>query len=387
MCFLLLLAGIAQADENVPSNAEVSSVGVAPNIECKWELPDMQSDVGGIQYGTALDPHQHDDDMGMVPDANNDPSDGIQVPCSGPPATVPSMPQDVQHMTQVRPNPEDLPEERRIELWMAVDHPNGISNIADTYWKVYHPDGSEKVQVHGAKVNKADCDPLTGALGDSATVGKMFEAAVHTGQMTAEAVDDTNKGILTKCLQEEKAVYQAEFNLSKHQPCGMYKIEATAVAVGGQTTKLINYLDVQCVYFMQIDFDAVDWGTITPGLKDIVSGDLIWDDPHANAPTVKNVGNDGMGLSLHFTEMSGVSEGKIIDQFDACFGKSPSTLECIDPIPASSVASFSTNPDQVLCSNEMGKLDLSLHPPAILPADIYTGNIDVMAFAAPGVCY
>jgi hypothetical protein len=379
--------GIAQADETAPSGALVTSEGIPPNIECKWELPDMQSDVAGIQYGTADDPDQHDDDMAMVPDADNDPSNGIQVPCSGPPTTLASMPQDVMHMTQVRPNPEDLPEERRIELWMAADHQNGISNIADVYWKVYHPDGSLKVQTHGIKIDKAECNPDTGALGNSTSVGKMFEAAVHTGQVTAEAVDDTNKGMLAKCLQEEKAIYRSEFNLSKHQMCGVYTIEATAVAVGGQTTKLINYLDVQCVYFMQIDFDAIDWGTITPGLKDIVSGDLIWDVPSANAPTVRNVGNDGMGLSLHFSPMVGASEGKIIDLFDACFGRSPSTLECIDPIPASTVVSFSTSRDQVLCSNEYGKLDLSIHPPAILPGDTYSGTVDVMAFAAPGVCY
>jgi hypothetical protein len=114
----------------VPTHAVVGTSGNPPNIECKWELPDMDSGAPGIQYTTSPG-HVHDDDMAVIPDADNNPSNGFQVPCSGPPASVPSMPDGVQHMIQVNPNLENLPEEQRIQLWTAADSPLGIDSIID----------------------------------------------------------------------------------------------------------------------------------------------------------------------------------------------------------------------------------------------------------------
>ena len=380
----------AEADlnhEQVPTRAEVTSNNTPPVIECKWELPDMQPGIVGNefpeaekQYGTVSNAHQHDDDMATGPD--------VSPACGGPPDTLPTQPDGVRSMIQVRPMPDDQPEERRVQLWMAVDHPNGISNISDVFWKVFHPDGSFKVQVHGTKVEPADC----ASLGSSTETGKMFESAVHTGQVSAAAVDDLNKGLVAKCQQSEKAIYYAQFSISKEQPCGEYRVEASAVASGAETV-LTNYIDVTCFYFMQTDFCDVDWGTVTPGLTDIVSGDLLWNPECDTAPTVRNVGNHGMGLSINFDQMVQVGPdglpipgGKTIDDFDACFGKTPATIQCIDPIPASVTVPFDNDPARVLCSNEDGKLDLSIHPPSTLPAGDYAGGVDLWARAVHDIC-
>jgi hypothetical protein len=380
-------------DETVPTNAVVGT-DIPPNIECKWELPDMDSNVSGIQYTTSPG-HVHDDDMAVVPDADNTPGNGIQIPCdlqrdtSGNPIDVAQMPGDVAHMIQVTPNLENLPEERRIQLWTAVDDPTGIDNIIDVFWDIYHPDGTHKTQVHasaaynGGRVSwhEGNCASLgTGTSPD----GSMFEAAAHTGQLSAAAVDDGTYGMIVKCQEHEKALYYSEFQLSKDQPCGQYQVVETLTANGGTDT-LTNYIDILCVYALQIDFNTVDWGDITPGITDTVSGDLIWNDPPDNAPTVKNVGNDGMGLQIHFSEMTGPNKGKI-DTFDGCFGRSAATILCLDPIPASTWADFGQAPAQVLCANEVGKLDLSIHPPTPLVPDTYTGTMDVLGYHVPGEC-
>jgi len=374
----------AQADPQVPTSAVVDPSGIAPRIECKWELPDMDSAATGIQY-TTTPGHLHDDEMAVVPDADNDPANGTQVPCDLPAGTAdpPAMPGGVRHMVQVKPNLEDLPEERRIQLWAAVDHPTGIGSITQVFWEVFHPDGTKKTQVHGTQVPLAECASLGTGTGPD---GSMFEAAVHTGQLSAAAVDDPNRGIIAKCQQQEKALWYAEFSLSKDQQCGEYEIRATAVGVGGTTATLSNYLDVPCIWAIAIDFNQVNWGPITPGVTDWVSGDLVWDVPADNRPTVKNIGNDGMGLKLHFSKMVGATFGKEISEFDGCFGRSASTLRCVDPIVASTPADFGTGTDQVLCANEIGKLDLSIHPPFNLPGDTYRGTLDVMGFGVPGLC-
>ena len=370
---LVCVQGVALGVDDIPTGANVTATNTPPVIECKWELPDMDSTMSGIQYDTQdATPewmHMHDDDMAMGPTP--------MYPCSGIP---PVMADGATNMVQVNPNPKDLPEERKIQLWMAVDHATGLTAIDDVYWDVYHPDGTKKVQVHGVRVPVADC----GTLGNSTSDGTMFEAAYHTGQIAADSIDDlTLGGLVAKCHQNVKAIYYAEFDLSKHQPCGTYKIEAHAVS-GGAEDMLVNYLDVLCLYYLEIDFGAIDWGDIAPGQTDVLSGDLSMGT--ADAPTVHNGGNVGMEVGVNFGPMDN-GNGKIIDSFDACFGKVPDqTLLCIDPFAVDTDVWFGELEPQVLCSNDLGKLDLSIHPSITLPAGSYTGLVDVLARMSDCTC-
>lgn len=358
--------------QTVPTGATIDGSG-PPRIECKWELPDMNSAVPGIQYSNPA--HVHDDDMGVNPGSPCDVHHTAAGVSDGPS----TMADNVHHMIQVKANTYDLPEQRRIQLWVAADHPNGISNISDVFWDVYHTDGSFKLQVHGTRVPTGEC--AQGGLAD----GTMFEAATHTGQLTSAAVSDPNYGIVAKCQESEKALYYAEFPLSKEQMCGEYRIRATAVSTTGATTSLNNYIDVICQYYLAIDFTTVDFGTVTPGLVKVHSGDLLTTTP--NAPTIVNGQNSGMAIKVQFSTMTGANWHKVIDQFDACFGRSAATILCIDPIFApTTVADFGTAPAQVLCADEPGKLDLSIHPPSTIPADTYAGNVTVIAYSVPGEC-
>ncbi len=392
----------AQAGPSVPSTAVVDPAALSPNIECKWELPDMQPGVIGtefpdpfIQYGTALDAHQHDDDMTLAPTPNP--------ACSGPPLADPSQLQGATHMIQVRPLPGNLPEQRRVQLGMAVDHPAGTGAISGVYWHIFHPDGTFKIKVTGVRVPVADCTKL----GSAAGVGTMFEAAVHTGQLSAASVDDPGRGMVRLCQQDLKAIFYSDFAISKDQPCGQYKIEAHATSAGNDVF-LTNYIDVLCFWQLQIDFNTVDWGKIVPGIKKVVGGDFIWDVPPGNRPTVRNVGNHGMGLGVAFSRMCrplAVDPDPTclngIDQFDACFARDPGplnplALQCIDPIPGPppglaprpipAPSNFDDTRDRTLCSDEQGKLDLSVHPPSTLPNGTYTGTVYVYGHTVHNLC-
>lgn len=468
----LLIVGLmysqrtVQADDgmiNVPAGAQIIPTGLAPTFECKWELRDALpfDDVSGgympdpaMQYASAAGAHDHDDAMAVVP-----------VPggwaCIGPETgNLPSMPDQVMNMIQVMPMPhlsplDEVPR-RDIQLWVAVDHPNGIGNIDDVYWDIFHPDGTLKIQVHGTKIGDKDADKPSpgqvgggagqpggyslpgwdldnddafgsaglgasqrrikecGLLGQHDTAGSMFEAAYHTGQVSAAAIDDIDKGIVAKCQENEKAVYYAKFDVVKDQPCGKYRIEAHAVANANEADVLTNYIDILCFWYLNTDFSGLSWGDITPGNMQMISGDLIWDDggvatPSNNGPTVHNGGNHPMGIRIHFSEMlqQDVASPKKIDKFDACFGKGPGfgILECvgqsdeldafgipIDAIMASEVTGFGPDPgspsasngwhgdfDQVLCANDVGKLDLSIHPYKLLPQGTYLGDFELWA--------
>jgi hypothetical protein len=310
----------------------------------------------------------------------------------------------------IAPDPaDDVVPTRDVQLWAAVDHPTSLDQISDVFWKIYEPKhgGAEgeyqfKVQVHGTRigagVNFQERIDQCASLGSSNQPGSMFEAAVHTGQLTADAVDNANFGLVAKCQQAEKAIYFAKFALDKDQACGMYKVELHAVSNGAEAIHT-NYIDVLCFYYMNKDFNNVNWGTITPGSMQVLSGNVIYLDGDGH-PTIHNGGNRGLGLSVHFFELTQVSDaagnavnggGKIINKFDACFGRSASTIQCIgqppdNPIPASVETAFDDTRDRVLCSDERGKLDLSIHPDSTLPGGTYQGRVEVIARAVPGIC-
>ena len=177
------------------------------------------------------------------PDADNDAGNGVQPPCAGPPETLPSQPDGVRHLVQVVPNLEDQPEQRRIQLWLAVDAPEDGGEIA-AFWYVHYPDGSAVGGVASTLVPVAGCTDYGGATGP---VGSMFEAAVHTGQIAPAAAGDPALGLIARCQQGTKRLYHGEFQLSKDQPCGEYGITAVAVTEGGATATLTASLDVLCV--------------------------------------------------------------------------------------------------------------------------------------------
>ncbi|NNF68601.1 MAG: hypothetical protein HKN01_02430, partial [Acidimicrobiia bacterium] len=161
--------------------------GVAPRIFCKWELPDMVPGTPNTPFQeysddptpspvavhlAGLDQLNPWDDDDLVPDPFE--------PCSLTAADgFPEYADGAIGSIQVRANAEDLPEERVIELWAAV----GPLSVDDVYWKVFHPDGSIKVQVHGTPV---ECLSELGATaGDSLLApGSMFWAANGTGQLS-----------------------------------------------------------------------------------------------------------------------------------------------------------------------------------------------------------
>ena len=96
-----------------------------------------------------------------------------------------------------------------------------------------------------------------------------------------------------------------------------------------------NYIDIVCFLSFDVDFESVDWGDISPGNFDIVGGDLDMNTP--DMPTVQNLGNHPIGIAVQFQALIQTLDGDglpvqlpdEIDEFDACFGKLPSTLECI----------------------------------------------------------
>jgi uncharacterized delta-60 repeat protein len=441
---------------DIDTSAVIGTTGggglASPDLECIWTLPNMwrafqgRNDVGSWladeaarQTGSPEFPR-----VGQLPSywmtyAWADPSgtwwyddapDQVSEPaCSGDPASYPGLP---SHVIQVYANTGDAtgpgPDgvygtgddenrgtasnpigERLLEVWAAVDPPGAdLSDIQQVYWDVYHPDGTKKAQVHdrvgyGAEMCRAGYTNFLGA-GEAvefdptsfeiAQEDSVFGAAVGTTQMSEQAAES----IVSACSQQQKKLYRSHFTLSKHQPCGEYRVVAHAVPVIGPEDTLTHYFDVYCFVHLDLDYASIAWSEVNTTGVAYLEGDFDMATP--SLPTAINAGSGAMGLRVEFLPMESYEDlagnpltGKWIEDFDLQFGVSESSLTAAtdptsgDPVirtdqnsPQTGVrASLPTLPGTTLCANETGKFIYSLHTEGTLPGR-YAGVVTVSAF-------
>jgi hypothetical protein len=376
-----------------------------PVIECAWALPDYgstQSWYDGMQYGQ--------DDSTNVP--------GPAAPCKTPTYGVTSRPIQANQPTvgtapihvNVLPNRDDQPTQRYIELWMATDSTD-LGTVA--HWKVFHPDGTYKVQVEGTNYTQgSQASKCSGPSG-------MFTAAVNTGQIEANTVANSTTAIHDSlqdfCKQNLKDFYYGSFGLSKHQPYGKYRIDATVIkpANGGQAV-LSYWIEVSELTYLAKDFNALDFGSsIQAGQTYNIAGDTAWNPPGDNtAPTLQSQGNVGITVEMAYTDLclqvpaTGGSvrdcgPGKQITRYDGGLGTSIDTVEHRDPVAHSEIeadilasgfpfTSFLTAYDttfgpryRTMCPNDLAKVDFSMHTPGTLQSGMFAGKVHLKVVKSP----
>jgi len=430
--FFAVVTPVANADTGpnpASTKANVVSGSTPPSVDCSWAMPDMNRAYNGtnIAYYDGTTGNSDDDPL-----TNPTPTSPCAIPVdgSGTPTGFPTQANGARHQVQVRPNALNQPTPRRIELWSAVSAPGGLSSINSVFWKVYHPDGTFKAQIHAENLVNgvpqnyehgayaAPSSALSAAFprsgdcygpgGSTPNAGPMFKGA-STGatatnhgnnELSAGAADAANNNsLIAACNQQQRAFFYAGFDLHKEQPCGEYIVEAHAVVNGAEATVLKYSVDVQCFYDLETDFTSVDWQTLIPGSPKTLAGDTLFN-PGDGRPTVRNGGNTGMEIGIQFaplvqSDANGVAlpGGKLITWFDGLFGRDPNHLQPIAKVDSGihpqvlgAPSYFDSSPAnggqpyyQVLCSDEVGKLDLSVHPAPDLPAGNYVGSMAVVA--------
>jgi hypothetical protein len=318
-------AGMAFAqDQTVNTGATIDPAGTPPVVHYKFEVPDADSAAPGIQYNS-------DDATLFQPGA------------------------------QIAPNLENLPEVQQIAYWWIAEDPNGIGDVIDGFVRVFHPDGTMKYQVHDPNGPNACSD-----LGTWNTPGTPLYAAYRSGQLTSAQADS----IVENCNKNVWRPYFVSAEINKHQPCGAYRVVASVVDQAGNVGSLENTMDILCIIGLEIDFASVNFGQILPNTDKWVRGDMTFG--AGTLPSVKNTGNSNLFLQLQYSNMLGANFQKVINRFDAKLN-----AQTIDPMAAGTSYCFNLEP---LGSNEVGQLDLSIHPGSI-PADTYSGTLRLWGLA------
>jgi hypothetical protein len=357
----------------VDTQAEVpTGTGVAPVVEAKWELPDMQPTVTGFQYYAASGPTDLNDND--IPDADDDP---------------------LTPLMQMYPNlcddPNDPATQRAVQYWAIASDETATADILSMFDKVWQPgldageakcpDGAAPDPVTGYcfkyQVDLAfvTCDAI-GTFDDTVypsvvTLSEAMLAAIDTSQITKADAE----ALVIDCTKGENRVAMAQETIATHEPHGIYNVTAYALDHASNEGSLDNTFEVLPILGLHIDFSLVDWGTIAAGVHDVVSGDENLTTPAA--PTVKDCGNIKMAIGLKYSEMvqQGVPGPKKITTFDATLLGTTLTFLAGDThyFPACLIP---CHPKQ---------LDLSIDPPSDtpLPQGIYKGTLDVMGVACP----
>jgi len=199
----------------------------------------------------------------------------------------------------------------------------------------------------------------------AAAIASAVEAAVASG-----LVDEEGAAAITDALAlQEARAFVATFELSSSAPPGGYGVEAwlTSEFECDHQAAFASFTYLELVA-LDFDFGYLDFGLVEPGKESHVGGDESFA-PGDGWPTMRNVGNVPVLLSLNFTPMvNQEGTGEIVD-FRARFLGEELGFRAGD----TTVFSHALSPDSDAA------IDFWLVPPQPLPVGEYSGKLRISA--------
>lgn len=279
---------------------------------------------------------------------------------------------------------------KTIAICAIVTDPDGLADINNVYADVFYPQNIALGPSH---------KPLEGQSGEGC--GKLMQEDVLTKLDKAAGIDlfcnkvrnqnnnlptfNTNYDYNEICatdgelMKETAAVYCGTKDLSYEDPYGAYEVWAVAqdkVGLQGILSNRFSYLPVTA---FETDFSAVDYGNVRLNTHKIISGNLLWEPSSSTKPTVRNVGNTRLQMTVKQDDMGlGLTNSTYNVKFDARVG-SNAPYVVYNPFEQKTL-------DDALDLSELDEMDFSIDIskfPPTHPSDVFTGNMTLGAVSAP----
>ena len=170
-------------------------------------------------------------------------------------------------------------------------------------------------------------------------------------------------------------LYEGYFDMDCCDEAGDYQIVFTATDKQGESDEELLDFTVLSMIYLSMDFDEIDFGSVEMCKPECVYGD--GDMGTSGAPTIHNLGNDPMVITIHATKMTGLG-GDIDMELDA---NVPGTGVCEDGtyLPPCEEICF----DHVFECCVKTPIDFSIHVPyGTLPGP-YVGTITITGSHPP----
>jgi hypothetical protein len=288
-----------------------------------------------------------------------------------------------------------------VKYFVVVTDIEDGGDVGQTWVDVYHPsdwpDPDEGGQCGSFKYEI----PLTRWEKVNETVKQQvlakFTAADEAGLVTYAPGYNYSEVYyeLDKCTAD---VWKGNEDLSYHQPAGNYTVEALCIdQSGNQSPGLNNTFEYVALSDIEIDFDAVNYGSTRICKEKWIAGDTIFDDPVDAAPdpnpaTVRNIGNTDVRISVNQTDMGLDHTGSVPTEyqgdkapsaaesnwnvvFDARLGSNVDNGMYYDPLVTVIL------PNKLrLCNTE--ELDFSIHIKKATAGESHTGNMTISCVRA-----
>ncbi len=269
--------------------------------------------------------------------------------------------------TQVMPVPDGI---KQVCVYVVARDPNGAADINRIWMTVANPNG---VQIaNGDTLNPGEITELSHADACIAT-----QAAVNQNLMGSARKTEIDDHIYAS----EWRMWKFCFDMGNCYMSGDYTVTANANDNAGGTGSIVNTFEYISIRELAIDFNTIDYGTIVPGVKQIVSGDTNFElAGGSTAPTVRNRANDPFKLRISATDMQGTdANNKILaTNLDShVYGKDAPGGSAIDEdLNLGYTPGILFSPIIDTCTIE--KIDFSLLQGTICQ-DTYTGTITLEA--------
>lgn len=263
-------------------------------------------------------------------------------------------------------NPTGVKDQNRvITICAIVTDPDGVADIAGVYADVYYP---VNIALGSSHVKLAD---QTGAgCGGFMQQDKLTVLSKADGiELFCNKIRNNNNNLPTiaspysydeicktdgELPKETAKVYCVDKNLSYEDPSGMYKVTVVAQDANSLNGSLDNQFEYLPLTAFETDFTSVSYGNVKLNTHKIINGDLTWAPATSTMPTVRNVGNTRMNLTVWQNDMGlGKTTGNGWNvQYDARVG-SNATFSVYDP-------EVTTTLQDTLDLSEMDEVDFSI---------------------------
>ena len=263
--------------------------------------------------------------------------------------------------TQVTPVPDD---NKEVCVYVVASDDNSAASMNRVWITVDNPNGVE-VAYGDTGTPYFNIDELTYAEACIAT-----QAAYDQGLISDARRQEINGHI----YDGEWRMWKFCFELTNCDMSGDYTVTAKVNDNAGGTGTQVNTFEYISIKELAIDFNMINYGTIIPGYKKIVSGDPNFG---TAPPTVRNRANDPFLLQISATDMIGAvdSNNKILaTNLDAhVYGKdAPGGVAFDEELNLDYDPGVPFSP--IIDTCEVEKIDFSLEQ-AVICDDEYSGTI------------
>ncbi|MFZ3074328.1 MAG: hypothetical protein WA093_04355 [Minisyncoccales bacterium] len=210
---------------------------------------------------------------------------------------------------------------KTVAICGIVTDANGRDFVSNLYGDVYYPTT--------VSLGSSHVDPITGQNREVKTCGEMVRECTMTRLTDANAFnlfctnirnnnsslpvfaanynyanvcDDANAGVLAK---KTAYAYCCDFTMSYEDPAGSYKVNVWGTnGAGANGSPLSNQMQYLTTKAFDVDFTAIDYGTVVPSVWKPVAGDTTWTaTPGMNSATIRNVSSTPLQIGVWQNDM------------------------------------------------------------------------------------